>query len=76
MTVYDVLYPVNQYFTKKLKKTPADKFLDLIFRNNFFIFNLFVMKVVEENFGQLLRKVLCLWRKPIFVYIDGDFAIN
>ena len=34
------------------------------------------MKVVEENFRQLLQKVLCLWRKQIFVYIDGDFAIN
>ena len=34
------------------------------------------MKVVEENFRQLLKKVLCLWRKQIFVYIDEDFAIN
>ena len=34
------------------------------------------MKVVEENFRQLLQKVLCLWRKQIFVYIDEDFAIN
>ena len=35
------------------------------------------MKVVEENFRrQLLQKVLCLWRKEIFVYIDEDFAIN
>ena len=34
------------------------------------------MKVVEENFRQLLRKVLCLWHKQIFVYIDADFAIN
>ena len=34
------------------------------------------MKVVEENFRQLLQKVLCLWRKQIFVYIDDDFAIN
>ena len=34
------------------------------------------MKVVEENFRQLLKKVLCLWRKQIFVFIDGDFAIN
>ena len=33
------------------------------------------MKVVEENFRQLLQKVLCLWRKQIFVYIDEDFAI-
>ena len=32
------------------------------------------MKVVEENFRQLLQKVLCLWRKQIFVYIDEDFA--
>ena len=34
------------------------------------------MKVVEENFRQLLRRVFCLWRKQIFVYIDEDFAIN
>ena len=34
------------------------------------------MKVVEENFRQLLQKVLCLWCKQIFVYIDEDFAIN
>ena len=34
------------------------------------------MKVVEENFRQLLQKVLCLWRKQIFVYIDEDFAKN
>ena len=34
------------------------------------------MKVVEEGFRQLLQKVLCLWRKQIFVYIDEDFAIN
>ena len=34
------------------------------------------MKVVEENFRQLLQKILCLWRKPIFVYIDEGFAIN
>ena len=36
------------------------------------------MKVVESNFRQLLQKVLCLWRKQIFVYIhvDEDFAIN
>ena len=34
------------------------------------------MKVVEENFRKLLQKVLCLWRKQIFVYIDEDFAIN
>ena len=34
------------------------------------------MKVVEENFRQLLQKVLCLWRKQIYVYIDEDFAIN
>ena len=34
------------------------------------------MKVVEENFCQLLQKVLCLWPKQIFVYIDEDFAIN
>ena len=34
------------------------------------------MKVVEESFRQLLQKVLCLWRKQIFVYIDEDFAIN
>ena len=34
------------------------------------------MKVVEENFRQLLQKILCLWRKQIFVYIDEDFAIN
>ena len=34
------------------------------------------MKVVEENFRQLLKKVFCLWHKQIFVYIDEDFAIN
>ena len=34
------------------------------------------MKVVAENFRQLLQKVLYLWRKQIFVYIDEDFAIN
>ena len=34
------------------------------------------MKVVEEKFRQLLQKVLCLWRKQIFVYIDEDFAVN
>ena len=34
------------------------------------------MKVLEENFHQLLQKVLCLWRKQVFVYIDEDFAIN
>ena len=34
------------------------------------------MKVVEENFRQLLQKVLCLWHKQIIVYIDEDFAIN
>ena len=34
------------------------------------------MKVVEENFRQLLQKLLCLWRKQIFVYIDEDFANN
>ena len=34
------------------------------------------MKVVEENFRQLLQKVLHLWRKQIFVYIDEDFEIN
>ena len=34
------------------------------------------MKVVEENFCQLLQKVLCLWHKELFVYIDEDFAIN
>ena len=36
---------------------------------------MFAVKVVEENF-RLLQKVLCLWRKQIFVYIDEDFAIN
>ena len=34
------------------------------------------MKVVEENFRQLLQKVLCLWHKELFVYIDEDFALN
>ena len=34
------------------------------------------MKVVEENFRQLLQKVLYFWRNQIFVYIDEDFAIN
>ena len=37
---------------------------------------MFAKKVVVENFRQLLQKVLCLWRKQIFVYIDEDFAIN
>ena len=35
---------------------------------------MFAMKVVEESFRQLLKKVL--WRKQIFVYIDEDFGIN
>ena len=34
------------------------------------------MKVVEENFRQLFQKVLWLWCKQFFVYIDEDFAIN
>ena len=34
------------------------------------------MKVVEENFRQLLQKVLCVWRKQVFAYIDEDFPIN
>ena len=34
------------------------------------------MKVVEENFRQLLQKVLRLLNKQICVYIDEDFAIN
>ena len=34
------------------------------------------MKVVEENFRQLLQKFLRLCSKEIFVYIDEDFAIN
>ena len=34
------------------------------------------MKVVEDNFRQLLQKVLRLWHKQIFVYLDEDFAIN
>ena len=59
-------------------KTPADKFLDLIFRNNFFYLqfrqNVFAMKVVEETFRQL-QKVWCLWRQEIFVYLDEDFSI-
>ena len=37
---------------------------------------MFAMKVVKQTFRQLLQKVLCLWRKQIFVYIDEDFAIN
>ena len=37
---------------------------------------MFAIKDVEDNFRQLLQKVLCLWRKQIFVYIDEDFAIN
>ena len=67
------------FFSLKKKKTSAVKFLDLIFRNNFFVFNFskrrFAMKVVEENFRQLLQKILCLWRKQIFMYIDEDYAI-
>ena len=34
------------------------------------------MTVVEETSRQLLQKVLCLWHKQIFVYIDEDFAKN
>ena len=34
------------------------------------------MKVVEENFCQVLQKVLCLWHKQILEYRDEDFAIN
>ena len=37
---------------------------------------MFAMEVVEETFRQLLQKVLCLWRKQNFVYIDEDFATN
>ena len=37
---------------------------------------MFAMKVEEENFRQLLQKVLCLCCIQIFVYIDKDFAIN
>ena len=37
---------------------------------------MYAVKVVEENFRQLLQKVLCLWRKQILVYIDENFAIN
>ena len=51
------------------------KFLELIFRNNF-LPSILPKYVVEKNFRQLLQKVLCLWRKQIFVYIDEDFAIN
>ena len=34
------------------------------------------MKSIQEHLRQLLQKVLCLWRKQIFVYIDEDFGIN
>ena len=34
------------------------------------------MNVIEETFRQLVQKVWCLWRKQIYVYKDGDFAIN
>ena len=34
------------------------------------------MKVVEESFRQLLQKVLCLWRKQIFVYIKLKILLN
>ena len=37
----------------------------LSFRTNF-----------SNNFRQLLKQVLCLWRKQMFVYIDEDFALN
>ena len=37
---------------------------------------MFALKIVEENFRQLLQKVLCLWCKQIFVYIDEVFSIN
>ena len=30
------------------------------------------MKVVEDTFRQLLKKVWCLWPKQIFVYKDED----
>ena len=34
------------------------------------------MKVVQKIKRQFLQKVLNLWRKQIFVYIDEEFAIN
>ena len=37
---------------------------------------MFAIKVVEENFRQFLQKVLCLWRKQIFVHIDEDLAVH
>ena len=36
---------------------------------------MFVMKIVEETFRQLLQMVWCLWLKRVFVYIDEDFEI-
>ena len=56
-----------------LSLTPAVKFLDLIFRNNFFIFNFSNMSVRDES---CRGDFPFLWRKQIFVYIDEDFAIN
>ena len=59
--------------------TPAVKFLELIFRINF-LSSILAKCLCDEScsgvFRQLLQKVLRLWRKHIFVYIDEDFAIN
>ena len=54
-------------------------FFTLVNENNFLIFyfsKLFAMKVVEENWHQLLQKFESLWRKQISVYINEDFAMN
>ena len=45
---------------KKTKLQLYIKFLELNSRYNFFLSNVFVMKVVEETFRQLLRMVWCL----------------
>ena len=38
--------------------------------------NVLAIKVVEETTHQLLQKVWCLLHKPIFVYLDENFATN
>ena len=56
------------YFSISIKP-PTVKFLELIFRNIFFIFNFsnrFAMKILEENFRQLLQKDLVLGAQTDF----------
>ena len=67
-------------YTIASKKGENSMFLELFFRNHFFIFNLsktfFRIKVAEETFRQLLLKVQCLLHKQSFVFLYEDFAIN